>query len=204
MWTSHENTTLKGIYDELLDDEYPPTDSHRLKEFILEVTSDKRNGKVVRAGQRAMYDLCDLSKKTFFHRMTHGSSSVKKVLPSVLKSSNFLKSKYAMPLLKQKGESLNFDSMIWWRSENNEVINPYQLLQPVFNDIENESIETLELDPELKISEGGSATLAYGRLQFSEVPKEVRLAIENSLLKYCELDTLAMVMVYESFRELRF
>ena len=204
MWTSHENTTLKGIYDELLDDEYPPTDSHRLKEFILEVTSDKRNGKVVRAGQRAMYDLCDLSKKTFFHRVTHGSSSVKKVLPSVLKTSEFLKSKYTMPLLKQKGESLNFDSMIWWRSENNEVINPYQLLQPVFNDIENESIETLELDPELKISEGGSATLAYGRLQFSEVPKEVRLAIENSLLKYCELDTLAMVMVYESFRELRF
>jgi len=201
MWTSHENTTLKGICDELLEDEYPPTDSQRLKEFILKVTSDKRNGKVVRAGQRAMYDLCDLSKKTFFHPLTHGSSSVKKVLPAVLKSSEFLKAKYSMPLLKQTGESLNFDSMIWWRSVNNEVINPYQLLEPVFSDIHGEAIETLELDTDLKISEGGSATVAYGRLQFSNIPIEERKSVENSLLRYCELDTLAMVMVYEAFRE---
>jgi hypothetical protein len=148
-----------------------------------------------------MYDLCALSKKVYFHKDTDGSSSIKKVLPSVLKSSNFLKEKYAQPLLKTKGESLNFENMIWWTTENNDVINPYKLLPPVFNDIHQEAIETLESDPELHISEGGSATVAYGRLQFSSVPPEEREALHASLLRYCELDTLAMIMVYEAFRE---
>ena len=92
--------------------------------------------------------------------------------------------------------------MIWWRLKDNEVVNPYKLLPPTFDDIDNESIETLELDYDLHISEGGSATVAYGRLQFSKIPREERNALENSLLKYCELDTLAMVMIFEGFREL--
>ncbi|WP_341482113.1 hypothetical protein [Christiangramia crocea] len=35
-----------------------------------------------------------------------------------------------------------------------------------------------------------------------EIPEEEKLEIKNSLLKYCELDTLAMVMSYEYLREL--
>ncbi len=120
-------------------------------------------------------------------------------LPSVLKSSEFLKKKYSQPLLKSRNESLNFDQMIWWRLKDNEVVNPYKLLPPTFDDIDNESIETLELDSDLNISEGGSATIAYGKLQFSYVPVEERAAVENSLFRYCELDTLAMVMIYEAF-----
>jgi hypothetical protein len=201
MWTPHENTTLNSIYYELLEDEHPPTDAEDLKQFILDVTVEKKNKKIVRQGSRVMYDLCALSKKVYFHKDTDGSSSIKKVLPSVLKSSNFLKEKYAQPLLKTKGESLNFEHMIWWTTENNEVINPYKLLPPVFSDIHQEAIETLESDPDLHISEGGSATVAYGRLQFSSVPPEEREALHASLLRYCELDTLAMIMVYEAFRE---
>jgi hypothetical protein len=119
----------------------------------------------------------------------------------VLKTSKFLQEKYSQPLLKSKNESLNFDQMIWWTLNEDEVMNPYKLLTPVFHDINYESMETLELDSDLHISEGGSATVAYGRLQFSDVPKEERAAVENSLLRYCELDTLAMVMIYEAFEE---
>ena len=32
--------------------------------------------------------------------------------------------------------------------------------------------------------------------------KEERLELKSGLLKYCELDTLAMVMIYEHLREL--
>ena len=200
MWTPHENTTLKNIYDEILEDDHPPSDSELLKQFIQDITSDKKNGNVNRSGQRAMYDLCDLSKRAFFHKLTGGSSSIKKVLPAVMKSSKYLEEKYSKPLTKQNGDSLNFDSMIWWRKDGN-VINPYKLLPPVFTDISTESLEILELDPDLHISEGGAATVAYGRLQFSSIPSEERKSVENSLLRYCELDTLAMVMVYEAFRE---
>ena len=201
MWTPHENTTLNSIYDELLGDEDAPADAEELKKFILDITNEKKDKKQSREGPRKMYDLCALAKKVYFHKDTGGSSSIKKVLPSVLKTSKFLQEKYSQPLLKSKNESLNFEQMIWWTLNDREVINPYQLLPPVFKDIDAESIETLELDRELHISEGGAATVAYGRLQFSDVSSAQRESVHRSLLRYCELDTLAMIMVFEAFRE---
>jgi hypothetical protein len=91
--------------------------------------------------------------------------------------------------------------MIWWRKEGDDILNPYKLLPPVFKDIDEESIEALELDSDLHISEGGNATVAYGRLQFSNIASEERKSVEKALLRYCELDTLAMVMVFESFKD---
>jgi hypothetical protein len=186
-----------------MDDEFAPTDAERLKDFIRNITLEKVNQRIVRKGKRAMVDLCDLAKKAFFHKMTQGSSSIKKVLPAVMHSSSFLKDKYTRPLLKIKGESLNFEDMIWWRADHGVVLSPYDLLPPVFDDMDPEAMETLELDADLHISEGGSATVAYGRLQFTDVSPAVRQAVHQSLLRYCELDTLAMIMVYEAFRQWR-
>jgi len=42
---------------------------------------------------------------------------------------------------------------------------------------------------------------AYARMQFSDVPNVERQATCKALLRYCELDTLAMVMIYEGWRE---
>jgi hypothetical protein len=39
--------------------------------------------------------------------------------------------------------------------------------------------------------------IAYARMQFSEMGESERQAIQQVLLKYCELDTLAMVMLWE-------
>ena len=39
---------------------------------------------------------------------------------------------------------------------------------------------------------------AYGKLQFQEMSAAERSSIESALLKYCELDTFAMVMIYEA------
>ena len=201
MWTPHENTTLKSILGELLEDHSPPSDAALLKNFIEEITIENTDKRIALKGSRKMYDLCALAKKVYFHKDTGGSASIKKVLPSVLKSSEFLREKYSHPLLKSKNESLNFDQVIWWTTKDNEVVSPYKLLPPVFSDFNNESIETLELDRELHISEGGAATVAYGRLQFSDVSSAEKESVHRSLLRYCELDTLAMIMVFEAFRE---
>ena len=201
MWTPHENTTLKSILVELMEDNSPPADFALLKNFIQDITIEDHRTELLHEANRKMYDLCGLAKRTFFHKMTHGSSSIKKVLPAVMQSSDFLERKYSQPLLKSKGESLNFDEMIWWRSKNKVVSSPYELLPPVLKDIDTESIETLERDTELHISEGGAATVAYGRLQFTDVSASEREAVHQALLRYCELDTLAMIMVFEAFRQ---
>ena len=44
--------------------------------------------------------------------------------------------------------------------------------------------------------------MAYYRLQFEDIEKEVRSEVEHALLKYCELDTLAMVMIYEAWLDM--
>ena len=52
------------------------------------------------------------------------------------------------------------------------------------------------------INNGGAAMVAYAVLQFSEIPEEVRESIKSSLLRYCELDTLAMVFIWEHWNHL--
>lgn len=39
---------------------------------------------------------------------------------------------------------------------------------------------------------------AFARLQFEEMTEYEREAIKGGLKKYCELDTMAMVMIYEA------
>jgi len=82
------------------------------------------------------------------------------------------------------------------------VSDPYSMLPPVFRHLPCEVLETSDPDADVAIAEGGAATLAYARLQFEDLPPQSeREATKESLLRYCELDTLAMVMVYEAWRE---
>ncbi|MEB0300909.1 hypothetical protein [Mucilaginibacter sp. 5C4] len=61
------------------------------------------------------------------------------------------------------------------------------------------------MDEEAELSDGGAAMMAYAQMQFTEMKPEERKAIHSSLLKYCELDTLAMVMIWEDWQQqLRF
>lgn len=49
--------------------------------------------------------------------------------------------------------------------------------------------------------EAGAAMTAYARVQFEEPEEVERQEIRSALLRYCELDTLAMAMIYEAWRE---
>ena len=77
-------------------------------------------------------------------------------------------------------------------------IKPYL---PLFEDWDEEQLDATVSEME-NIADGGAALTAYGKLQYTDMPEEERLEIKNSLLKYCELDTLAMVMIYEHLKEL--
>ena len=97
--------------------------------------------------------------------------------------------------------STNFDdNHIWLKIDKDEVVNPYKMLPPVFDGwTELELQENLsEIDG---IADGGAALTAYAKLQYEDMTEKERTEITKGLLKYCELDTLAMVMIYEHFRE---
>ena len=51
------------------------------------------------------------------------------------------------------------------------------------------------------LNNGGAALTAYGFLQYTDMENEERDKLVKALLRYCELDTLAMVMLFEYFKE---
>jgi hypothetical protein len=42
--------------------------------------------------------------------------------------------------------------------------------------------------------------MAYARLQFEDMSDQERTEITSALKRYCELDTLAMLMIYEAWK----
>ena len=71
----------------------------------------------------------------------------------------------------------------------------------MFTDLPREVVDTLEADDDLEIAQGGAATTAYARLQFEDNAPQERKSVQAALLRYCELDTLAMVMIVEAWKE---
>jgi hypothetical protein len=53
---------------------------------------------------------------------------------------------------------------------------------------------------EMYVVNGGAALAAYAKLQFSDT--QMSAALEKALLCYCELDTLAMVFIWEYFNDM--
>lgn len=60
-----------------------------------------------------------------------------------------------------------------------------------------EEAEAIGVASDSTISNGGAALTAYSQLQFSDDVQAEALA--KALLRYCELDTMAMVFLWEYF-----
>jgi len=84
--------------------------------------------------------------------------------------------------------------------DGKDVKNPYKMLPALFaNWTEEQIANTLsEIDD---IANGGAALTAYGKLQYTDMEQAEIDELTSALLKYCELDTLAMVMIFEHFKE---
>lgn len=196
MWSHHENTILNSIGRQLIEDENPPDDREELLHFL---------GSLTKGGDRAMVDLCDLAGKAYFHPDTQGSSSIKKVLPAILKGSGLLKDRYSQPIYGAPGgmPSLNFASpngFAWIDlSADGMVSDPYGRLKAMARDMLPEGVD-VEAGDDSIIAEGGAAATAYARLQFEQMDAQTRERIKSALLRYCELDTLAMAMIVEAWQ----
>lgn len=202
---NHENTILNTIHKQL--HLYGRKNKKELLEFIEDITIKKdSNKKVIRKGDRCMVDLEEILRKYTYFPSTNGRTSMKVIFPAILEASKFLQDKYSKPIYGSKVmPSMNFTDWQVVEMQGDKILDPYKRL-PGVN--ENIPIEDLDLFDEAErisdfeeIREGGMASTAYALMQFTNMPDIERQAITNSLLKYCELDTFAMVVLYEFLRK---
>ena len=196
MWSHHENTILNRIMVQLDESLNPPDDADDLRLFLASLT---------KSGERAMVDLCDLAKAAYFHVATKGSVSIKKVLPAMLASNAWLRQHYAQPIYGAEGgmPSLNYKNFTWLPTDEHgkSIDDPYEILRDLGAEMLGESLPAGQDPDELVIAEGGAAATAYSLLQFEDLQDAQRSQIKQALLRYCELDTLAMVMVVQGWQE---
>lgn len=175
-YSPHENVVLCQIHEQLQASAEP--DRVELCRWIETITTKKEGWK----GHRTMVDLLDVILNRYYNPATNGSNSLKSLLPAVLKSSKYLQEKYSEPIYGSlEGiSSKNFRDWRWIQKDSDgNILDPYKLLG------------------DGEIADGGAAMTAYARSQFETISPADIAMISKALLKYCELDTFAMVLVYE-------
>ncbi len=201
-YATHENSILNAIRCQLIESD--EADKEELISFIETITHRKEN-RVEIAGPRDMVDLCDIVKRYFYHPSMKGSNSIKGVLPAVLNASAFLQEKYSRPIYGSEIASGNIpsDSPIVWVTKDIDGIveNPYKKLPDVSSYFPEGLLvdmdEAGDADMNMSINNGGAALTAYSMLQFCD--EKIVDPLKLALLRYCELDTMAMVFIWEYF-----
>ncbi|MEZ4815531.1 MAG: DUF2779 domain-containing protein [Bdellovibrionota bacterium] len=186
----HENTVLCQIHEQLQSSN--ETDKDVLCTWIESITEKKGEWE----GSRNMIDMCEMVKRFYYNPLTKGSNSIKKVLPAILNSSTFIQERYSKPIYGAQFGSKNYENWSWIKKNTQgKVLDPYKLLPPVFTEFDLEELDSVVTENSL--ADGGAAMTAYARMQFTEMSDLEADRVTRALLKYCELDTFAMVMIYE-------
>ncbi len=185
-YSHHENSVLRDIRAQLEASQEP--DRYELINWLTTVTT---------GGLRQFIDLFPVLKAFFIHRLLGGSNSLKRVLPTILAISPEIQAKYSKPV-----PSLNFGQKIWLTLDaKGQVLDPYAQLPPIDPSLPAPNQDADDEDSGAEsIRSGGPAMMAYFRIQFEQVPAAEREQIRQALLRYCELDTVAMAILLEFFR----
>jgi hypothetical protein len=194
-YAAHENTVLNQIKQQMLTD-----DEVHYGELIewVETITEWKDGKTKVAGSRNMVDMLQLVRNYYYHPDMKGSNSIKAVLPAVMAAGETIKQKYSKPL--EFGTHLKGRVLYEMDGDTGKPTNPYYLLPRQYGDLDLSQDELILEDAE--IQEGGAALIAYAKMQFTDMTDAEREALSKALLQYCELDTLAMVMIYEHWKQL--
>ena len=176
MWSNHETKILNEIKKQILKlrlaDEY--------KQELKFIDS------LMPAGKREIIDQLKIAKGGVYYPNTKGSNSIKKILPAVIRHSSFIQQKYSQPIYGNSNgiPSKNYQNIKWVQKNNDDYRDPYDIIKDLSDDA---------------INQGGMAATTFAKLLFEDLTDVNRLSLQNALLKYCELDTLAMVIVVESW-----
>jgi hypothetical protein len=201
---NHENTYLRMIYGQIVSGELEVAvpEKTELLAFIDEITRHKPDGKTYVTGNRNMVDLYELVQRYYYSPYSNGKVGLKFVLPSIINDVPYLKQKYGKKGIYGKSldiKSLNFDDHQWIDPAFNN--DPYKTLPTIFEGYDRDELDEYfdEMDG---IADGGAALSAYAYLQYTHIPEDIRLKLKEALLRYCELDTMAMCFLVEGMMNL--
>lgn len=193
-YSHHENSVLNQIAEQLCFSQEP--DKEELIAFIHSITHDTKDE---RYGERDMVDLCEVVVRYYYNPSMRGSNSIKVVLPAVLRSRE-LQILYEKPYREYVSSpnfaEFDFSLINYIDGARTEVGNPYKFLPTIGAELLEDG-ETS--DSEDRINNGGLANANYAKLQYDGLSDEEKLKLKNALLRYCELDTMAMVLIYRFF-----
>jgi hypothetical protein len=163
---SHYENTILRNILEQMDIHGYTNDS--LKKWLTDITTDKSQEREGR-----FLDLNELTVQHYFHPDMKGRTSIKKVLPAIWNNNPYL---HSIPWFKK------------YVSESGSGLNPYDSLAPIISELENEEV----------VKDGTGAMRAYQELMFGAPAenKERREQLKQLLLQYCELDSMAMIIIW--------
>lgn len=170
-WSAYENSQFKMMIDIL---ENTDAADGELLQWLNQITHRH-------AGDTSMIvDMNKLALYCYFHPIMGGRTSIKVTLPAVLASTKSDKIK----------NYLKAESLLAY-NEQGQLINPYKLLPQVG------IIEQAEY-----VADGSGAMRAYQDMLYGKNAHnaEIKQAYKQALLKYCKLDTLAMVVIWEHWK----
>jgi hypothetical protein len=212
---SHENTVLRKLRSVIINHKNPPNDSNLLIDFIDLITKSPDGEGSSSIQSKRMVDIHRLVQEGFYSGRAGSSISLKSMLPSILGNAHETAYLYRRNKIYGAGltiPSLNFSDPqghIWLQSDKGD--DPYKTLPPIFGPHFGEIGELIsqlvchdtgDVD-DTSITHGGLAMTAFNYTQFTCLGEVERLMIESALLRYCELDTLAMVILVQGLMELR-
>lgn len=174
-WSPYENTQLKTVYDYLAQLDDPQYEE--LKNWLFRVVKFHEDDVT------KLLDMHELVKNYYFHPVMGGRTSIKVVLPAVLKASN---SSVIEAWLSEEG--------LYGRDADGDLINPYKLLPAPEIEVGGGKIV---------VREGGGAMSAYRDMLYgiNKDNAEVKALYEAALKKYCKLDTLSMACIWQYWEE---
>jgi len=178
-YSNFERNALKTIRSELLQEQDEIGDAHQLIDWIETIINRHDSS---HSQPPYIADLSRLVKNFYYNREMESSLSIKDVLRSVMSHSSYLKKLYSKPY-----SSSNFDHIFWWQPNGEGgARNPYSILTETGDS---------------PIRRGTEAMVVYGKMIAQEMDPQRHEAYQNALLKYCELDTLAMMMIYQHWQK---
>ena len=195
-YAPHEVSTLRAIAGQIRASRKEIHEADDLLAFIDTIAPVGE-----RQPDRQVIDLCRLVKRYDYAPSTGGSNSIKDVLPAILRESEFLRHKYSRPIYGAAGGimSHNFVDMAWVDQTDGTIRDPYMLLPPIEGDAPQAANNAGKYLKTLR--NGGAAMQAYADLVLADWSDDRRQAVRRALLRYCELDTLAMVFIVEAWRD---
>ena len=201
---NHENTYLRMIHGQIVSGELEVADPEKsnLLAFIDLITRHKPDGKDYVSGARNMVDLYEIVQRYYYSPSTQGKIGLKFVLPAIINDVPFLKEKYGKKgIYGQELEvrSINYVDHQWIDPAFNN--DPYKTLPLIFEGYDRDELDEY-FDGLDGIADGGAALSAYAYLQYTHISESVRLKLKDALLRYCELDTMAMCFLIEGMMRL--